>query len=117
MDDRAFDLWGVSRSEVVTFEKLPERIHPSDRDRVRAAFAATRAIVGAFEMRRPPAAPGPPEPIASASTFASISGAQAPQRRESCPQGRCGPKTRFLYTPRSKAAPDRAGLAWNRNAA
>src|SRR6187399_1222989 len=49
MDDRAFDLWGVPRSEEVTFEDLSAHIHPADRDRVRAAFAATRAVLGAYE--------------------------------------------------------------------
>ena len=50
MDERAFDLWGLSRREHVTFEDLSAHIHPADRDRVRAAFAATRAIVGAYEI-------------------------------------------------------------------
>lgn len=50
MDDRAFDLWGVPRSDVVTFEELSSHIHPADRDRVRAAFTATRAVVGAYEI-------------------------------------------------------------------
>ena len=50
MDDRAFDLWGVPRSTEVTFEDLSARIHPADRDRVRAAFSATRAIVGPYEI-------------------------------------------------------------------
>jgi two-component sensor histidine kinase len=50
MDDRAFDLWGVPRSETVTFEDLSAHIHPADRDRVRAAFAATRAIFGPYEI-------------------------------------------------------------------
>lgn len=50
MDDRAFDLWGIPRSGHVTFEDLSEHIHPADQDRVRAAFAATRAIVGAYEI-------------------------------------------------------------------
>jgi two-component sensor histidine kinase len=50
MDDRAYDLWGVSRNKDVTFEDLSENIHPSDRDRVRAGFAATRAIVGSYEI-------------------------------------------------------------------
>jgi hypothetical protein len=31
-------------SELVAFEDLSARIHPADRDRVKAAFAATRAI-------------------------------------------------------------------------
>ena len=44
LDDPACDLWGVERSGDVTFEDLSAHIHPADRDRVRAAFAATRAI-------------------------------------------------------------------------
>lgn len=50
MDDRAFDLWGVPPSVAVTFEDLSVHIHPEDRDRVRAAFAATRALLGAYEI-------------------------------------------------------------------
>lgn len=50
MDDRAFDLWGVERSDEVTFEDLSAHIHPADRDRVRAAFSATRGVVGAYEI-------------------------------------------------------------------
>jgi two-component sensor histidine kinase len=50
MDLRAYDLWGVERRKQVTFEDLSAHIHPADRDRVRAAFNATRAIVGAFEI-------------------------------------------------------------------
>ena len=50
MDKRAFDLWDVPHSETVTFEDLSAHIHPADRDRVRAAFAATRAISGAYEI-------------------------------------------------------------------
>ncbi len=50
MDDRAFALWDVPRSDSVTFEELSSHIHPADRDRVRAAFAATRAVVGAYEI-------------------------------------------------------------------
>lgn len=51
MDQRAYDLWGVPRSEEgVTFEDLSSHIHPADRDRVRAAFAATRGILGAYEI-------------------------------------------------------------------
>ena len=41
---------GLARSEKVTFEDLSAHIHPADRDRVRAAFAATRAVVGAYEI-------------------------------------------------------------------
>ena len=50
MDDRAFELWGVPRAPKVTFEELSAHIHPSDLDRVRAAFAATRGIVGPYEI-------------------------------------------------------------------
>nr|WP_238242841.1 sensor histidine kinase [Methylobacterium iners] len=50
MDERGFDLWGLTRSRQVTFEEMSAHIHPADRDRVRAAFAATRAIVGDYEI-------------------------------------------------------------------
>lgn len=50
MDEQAFHLWGVPPSPAVTFEDLSSHIHPADRDRVRAAFAATRAISGAYEI-------------------------------------------------------------------
>ncbi|MDI1284256.1 MAG: hypothetical protein PSV46_07660 [Reyranella sp.] len=46
MDDHAYDLWGIPRGIEVKFEDLSAHIHPADRDRVRAAFTATRAIVG-----------------------------------------------------------------------
>lgn len=49
MDIRGFGLWGLSPSPRVTFEDLSSRIHPADRDRVRAAFSATRAILGPYE--------------------------------------------------------------------
>lgn len=50
MDEGGYHLWGVPISESVTFEDLSAHIHPADRDRVRAAFAATRAISGAYEI-------------------------------------------------------------------
>ena len=50
MDDRAYDLWGIPRGDDIKFEDLSAHIHPADRDRVRAAFTATRAIVGAYEI-------------------------------------------------------------------
>ena len=50
MDDRAYALWDVSTDEEVTFEVLSTHIHPHDLDRVRAAFSATRAILGAYEI-------------------------------------------------------------------
>lgn len=49
MDGAGFALWGIPWSSAVTFEKLSAHIHPADRDRVRAAFAATRAMLGAYE--------------------------------------------------------------------
>ncbi|GEP12418.1 sensor histidine kinase [Methylobacterium gnaphalii] len=50
MDERAFALWGLPHSASVTFEDLSSRIHPADRDRVRAAFAATRGLIGPYEI-------------------------------------------------------------------
>jgi two-component sensor histidine kinase len=49
MDERGFELWGLPWTKRVSFEELSAHIHPADRDRVRAAFAATRAVVGAYE--------------------------------------------------------------------
>ena len=50
LDERARDLWGVPRSGPVTFEDLSARIHPEDRDRVRTDFAATRTVIGSYEI-------------------------------------------------------------------
>ncbi|UZK69212.1 PAS domain-containing protein [Sphingomonas sp. S1-29] len=50
MDDHAYDLWGIPRATDVSFEDLSAHIHPADRDRVRAAFNATRAIIGPYEI-------------------------------------------------------------------
>lgn len=50
LDARSYELWGVSPDLDVTFEDLSAHIHPADRDRVRAAFAATRAIMGQYEI-------------------------------------------------------------------
>jgi two-component sensor histidine kinase len=51
MDERAYDLWGVSKDEKeITFEILSRNIHPADLERVRSAFAATRAVIGAYEI-------------------------------------------------------------------
>jgi len=50
MDEQGFALWGLPQTRLVTFEDLSSRIHPADRDRVRAAFTATRAIVGSYEI-------------------------------------------------------------------
>jgi two-component sensor histidine kinase len=50
MDERAFELWGLPWTREVAFETLSAHIHPADRDRVRAAFLATRSIAGPYEI-------------------------------------------------------------------
>lgn len=50
MDEHGYDLWDLSFRPFVIFEELSAKIHPADRDRVRAAFAGTRAIVGPYEI-------------------------------------------------------------------
>ena len=50
MDERGFQLWGIPWSGHVTFEELSASIHPADRDRVRAAFSATRSVAGSYEI-------------------------------------------------------------------
>lgn len=50
MDERAFDMWGVPSGGPVTFEDLSAHIHPKDLDRVRAGFAATRSVVGPYDI-------------------------------------------------------------------
>ena len=51
MDEHAYDLWEVSKDEQeITFEILSRNIHPADLERVRSAFAATRAVIGAYEI-------------------------------------------------------------------
>ena len=50
MDERAFSMWGVPKVEPVTFEHLSAHIHPHDLGRVRAAFAATRPLLGAYDI-------------------------------------------------------------------
>ena len=50
LDETSCTLWAVSPSDDISFEDLSARIHPADRDRVRAAFDATRAIVGPYEI-------------------------------------------------------------------
>ena len=49
MDERGFRLWGLPWKDHLTFEDLSQHIHPADRDRVRAAFNATRGISGSYE--------------------------------------------------------------------
>lgn len=50
MDGHGYRLWGLPPHEDISFEDMSAHIHPKDRDRVRAAFQATRAIVGPFEI-------------------------------------------------------------------
>lgn len=50
MDERGFEMWGVPQGGTVCFEDLSAHIHPADRDRVREAFAATRAVIGPYEI-------------------------------------------------------------------
>jgi two-component sensor histidine kinase len=50
MDERSFELWGLAWAEQVEFEELSAHIHPADRDRVRAAFSATRSVAGPYEI-------------------------------------------------------------------
>jgi PAS domain S-box-containing protein len=50
MDPRAFELWGLPQSPAIEFEELSANIHPADRDRVRAAFTATRSVAGPYEI-------------------------------------------------------------------
>ena len=51
MDEHAYELWEVSKDEKeITFEILSRNIHPADLERVRSAFAATRAVIGAYEI-------------------------------------------------------------------
>lgn len=50
MDARGFELWALPHAEHVSFEDLSAHIHPADRDRVRAAFEATRSVAGSYEI-------------------------------------------------------------------
>ena len=50
MDERGFDLWGLKQAVEVKFEDLSAHIHPADRDRVRAAFTATRSVTGSYKI-------------------------------------------------------------------
>lgn len=50
MDRYGYALWDVTRDVPLSFEHLSKKIHPADRDRVRAAFSATRAIIGPYEI-------------------------------------------------------------------
>ena len=49
MDPLGFELWHLPPSDRLTFEDLSKQIHPADRDRLRAAFIATRSLPGFYE--------------------------------------------------------------------
>src|SRR3954467_5612278 len=50
MDERVLALWEVSKDEQeITFEILSRNTPPGDLARVRSAFAATHAVIGAYE--------------------------------------------------------------------
>ena len=51
LDERARQMWGVlADHDAITFETLSARIHPSDTDRVRTAFEATRQVLGRYDI-------------------------------------------------------------------
>ena len=51
LDERAHRLWGVPRrNRPITFEDLSAHVHPKDLDGMRAAFQATRAAPGRYEI-------------------------------------------------------------------
>lgn len=50
MDTLGFELWGLPSARSIEFEQLSANIHPADRDRVRAAFVATRSVEGPYEI-------------------------------------------------------------------
>ena len=50
IDAHAFDLWGMARTDVVSFAVLFERIYPADRDDVSSAFLAARTLPGTYQI-------------------------------------------------------------------
>lgn len=50
MDATGFAMWDVPPMPQVPFERLSEKIHPADRDRVKEAFSATRSLAGPYEI-------------------------------------------------------------------
>ncbi len=49
MDGLGVEVWGLPHKPTMTFQELSAQIHPEDRDRGRAGFAATRAVLGSYE--------------------------------------------------------------------
>lgn len=51
MDECGHIIWGLPNTNgPLDFEALSAQIHPSDRNRVRAAFVATRSVTGPYEI-------------------------------------------------------------------
>ena len=50
MDELGCELWDVVPDGNIAFADLSAKIHPADRDRVQAAFLATRSLVGPYEI-------------------------------------------------------------------
>lgn len=50
MDLRGYQLWDVPPADDLSFERLSEKIHPADRNRVSEAFSATRSVAGSYEI-------------------------------------------------------------------
>ena len=51
MDEMAYDLWDVAKDDGhISFAILSQNIHPADLERVSSAFAATRAVMGPYEI-------------------------------------------------------------------
>lgn len=51
MDELGYDLWDVPKEpRNLSFRVLSQNIHPADLERVSAAFSATRAVLGPYEL-------------------------------------------------------------------
>ena len=50
LDHHAHELWGVTRSEALTFAALSTHVYPADQDTVWNAFKATRQSPGPYEL-------------------------------------------------------------------
>lgn len=57
MDEQDFTMWAVEPTNALKFEDLSARIHPADRDQVRAAFSGTRGVVPPSQTPIPPLPP------------------------------------------------------------
>lgn len=50
MDAKGYELWDLTAKASLKFEDLSIKVHPADRDRVRASFVAVKASDGPFEI-------------------------------------------------------------------